>query len=473
MNAAKPEERLTGTWRLPTQPNLRRAGVLVLSGAEEARLEIDRALPMAPRRSHADTPETYEIVLGRAGSRLFTLYRCMVESEESVGRRETRQVLSIDTAFEGARIASADDLTFDAAAIGIEPLHDWAKWSTTSGRIIRRSDVEDGRLVRTHLTYEPQAELRAATDQGEIVLAEGLSIPRQRGRAELNTSHTFRMQLSSPLPFESWHTAVLRPLQNFVSLVTDQAARITWVTMSHSAHLTGPRGRRYPAPIKVRSHFLQQIGGQPRRLVSTDFLIGFDEMANRFEPVMREWFRISRDYRDACTLMFAPRYAGNLYLESSFLMIAQALEVFHRTKYATATIMPPNEYEALRGKLLAATPKEHRSLIASRLSLSHGNAPFFKDRLLDLIELAGESVTNLVKSRDAWAKKLKDTRNDLTHWSDTREGVEPGTEAFFRLLRQATILTKAIALREIGFSTSECARLFSENWLYRFSRGQI
>ena len=69
MNAAKPEERLTGTWRLPTQPNLRRAGVLVLSGAEEARLEIDRALPMAPRRSHADTPETYEIVAVHQGWR--------------------------------------------------------------------------------------------------------------------------------------------------------------------------------------------------------------------------------------------------------------------------------------------------------------------------------------------------------------------------------------------------------------------
>src|SRR6266542_1939323 len=147
-----------------------------------------------------------------------------------------------------------------------------------------------------------------------------------------------------------------------------------------------------------------------------------------------------------------------LYLESSFLMMAQGLEVFHRTKYSTATMIPQDEYTGLYEKLLAETPKRRRWLIEPRLK--RGNEPFFKRRLVDLIEFAGDGFTDLAGTPDTWAGRVKDARNDLTHWSADRSGVEPGTDTFFQLLREATLLTKAVLLREIGFSTSECSRFW-------------
>jgi len=414
-------------------------------------------------------PETYEIVLGKADGRIFTLYQCMTESATVADDREAHHVLSFDAAFEGARLASSSDLTFDRAVIQIDPLHDWAKWSTASGRISRNNDIEDGRIVQINVTYQPRDELRATTDQWEILLSERYSISQQMGRVELNTDHSLHVRLASPIPLNDWHTRILRPLQNFASLVSDQGARITGLVLLNSSRREGPRERRQPVPIRVRSHFIQHVEDERRHLVPRDFLVGLDEIAGRFQDVMHEWFRVSEDFRDACNLIFAPRYADNLYLESSFLMMAQGLEVFHRTKYSTATMIPQDEYTGLYEKLLAETPKRRRWLIEPRLK--RGNEPFFKRRLVDLIEFAGDGFTDLAGTPDTWAGRVKDARNDLTHWSADRSGVEPGTDTFFQLLREATLLTKAVLLREIGFSTSECARLLSQNRVYRFMRG--
>src|SRR6266540_659966 len=143
----------------------------------------------------------------------------------------------------------------------------------------------------------------------------------------LNSTLIIPFTFASPIPFNDWHTRILRPLQNFASLVSDQGARITGLVLLNSSRREGPRERRQPVPIRVRSHFIQHVEDERRHLVPRDFLVGLDEIAGRFQDVMHEWFRVSEDFRDACNLIFAPRYADNLYLESSFLMMAQGLEV--------------------------------------------------------------------------------------------------------------------------------------------------
>ncbi len=204
-------------------------------------------------------------------------------------------------------------------------------------------------------------------------------------------------------------------------------------------------------------------------LTPSDFLLSIDDAARAFGKVLPNWMRLSRDFRDALNLFFGPRYADGMYLEVSFLLVAQALEVFHRTKYPAATVIPADEYARIRTALIKATPKQHRNLVSARLN--HGNDPFFKTRIVELVHYAGPTVTSLVgQPPDRWATEVKNTRNDLTHWNPVREGTEPGTQNFFDMRRQALTLMKTVLLRELGFSASECTRLLANNWEYRHTR---
>jgi hypothetical protein len=93
---------------------------------------------------------------------------------------------------------------------------------------------------------------------------------------------------------------------------------------------------------------------------------------------------------------------------------------------------------------------------------------------MDLIRDARPAVSKLVGQRpDRWANDVKNTRNDLTHWNPVREDIEPGTQEFFDLQRQALILMKTILLRELGFSADECARVLANNRIYRNARGPV
>jgi hypothetical protein len=461
-------ERFTGTWWLPSEPNRRPGGVLIVQADGQIRLELDGALSLRPRRSHADEQLDYELVRGRVGIRDFTLHKCSEIGRLRQGTAQTRQILLAEIAFDGLRASNVDDLTFDAGVIEIDLLHEWAKWSGAGGRIEWKPYRNDP-PGRERFVYNPVPEMTMVANGLKVVLASGISVRTRVGHVEMNTEHMFYIELSQPLPFGEWQTSILRPLQNLVSFVSDQAAWINKLQVSRSARRVGPRGRRHPAPVMVYGDWTRNDKELPGNLTPSSFLVSFDEVASAFDRVLSNWLRVSRDFRDALNLFFGPRYADRMYLESSFLMLAQALEVFHRTKYPATTMVPREEYKKLRNTLIKATPKQYKKLISPLLS--RGNDPFLKTRIVELVNYAGPAVTNKVgQPPDRWADDVKNTRNDLTHWNPIRKGIEPGTPDFFDLRRQVLILMKTVLLRELGFSTSECARLLRENWEYGHTR---
>jgi ApeA N-terminal domain 1 len=462
------ESRHVGTWWLPTRPNRRIPGTLAISRDGRSQLELDGALAASSYELETNKARSrdYDIVLGRVGHEPWTLYDCLTVSWESTGERLTRQVLSVGTAFEGLRASRPDDLDFDTAALGLDLLGPWASWSEGSGRIIPQLSRGPDPARRAGVEYRPGSVLKAATNEWTIELREHLRSSNRPARSELEIAYAFHVDLTQPLHFEQWHTRYLRPLQNFVSLATNQGARITNLTLAHSERRTGPRGRRYPIRVKMHSGFIRQVeASRQRALTRSRCLLQLDDIATRFQGIMTKWMRASHVFKDACELFFAPRYAESMYLEPRFLMMAQSLEVFHRSKYPDATIFPPEEYESVRKELVRATDKRYRDVIAIRLN--RGNDPFLTHRLQKLAEDAGPGFTNLVDPVKAWADRLKDTRNDLTHWSQERRGVERGTKAFFRLLHEVDFLMSTVLLRELGFSQEECAELLAKNQLYR------
>ena len=471
IHGAQGAERFTGTWWLPSEPRRRRGGVLIAQDDGQIRLELDGALSAQPRRSHVDEQVDYELVRGRVGIGDFTLYKCSDMGMSYQGITPTRQTLHVQIAIDGLRASSVNDLAFDAANIEIDLLHEWARRSKAAGNPVWKSYKNDPH-GRQRFVYDPVPKLSMTAHDIQIDLIPGITVGGPVGHLNMDTWHIFHVDLAQPLPLEDWHDLILRPLQNFVSFVSDQAAWINKVRVSHSARLVGPPSQRYPAPATVYGYWAKKDKERADNLTPSSFLVNFDDVVRVFERVLSNWLRLSRSFKDALTLFFGPRYAERMYLELSFLMLAQALEVFHRTKYPTGTMIPPDEYEEIRKSLIKNTPRAHKDLISARLT--RGNDPFYKTRIMELIRDARPAVSKLVGQRpDRWANDVKNTRNDLTHWNPVREGIEPGTQEFFDLQRQALILMKTILLRELGFSADECARVLANNRIYRNARGPV
>jgi ApeA N-terminal domain 1 len=300
---AQGAERFTGTWWLPSEPNRRPGGVLIVHADGQVRLELDGALSTPPRRSHADEQVEYELIVGRVGVRPFTLHKCIQTEYLLEGNRHARQTLLVETVFDGLRAANADDLTFDAGSIEIDVLHEWAKWSGASGRIVSKTYRNDP-PGRTRLVYDSPLAPTTVDNSLKLVLVPGIAVPQRVGHVEMNTWHRFDVELSEPLPFEKWYTLVLRPLQNFVSFVSDQAAWLNEVTVSRSARGVAPRRRRYPASVTVYGHWRRKDKEPAANLTPSDFLLSFDEAARAFDKVVPNWMRLSRDFRDALNLFF-------------------------------------------------------------------------------------------------------------------------------------------------------------------------
>ena len=390
---AQGAERFTGTWWLPSEPNRRRGGVLIVHADGQIRLELDGALSSRPRRSHADERVEYELVRGRVGIRDFTLHNCSVIDWLHQGTVQTRQTLLVETAFDGLQASNASDLAFDAGYVEIDLLHEWARWSKAAGRPVWKPYKNDP-PGRRRFIFDPVPELTMVTNGLKVVLHSGISERVRTGHVEMSTQQRFYVELTQPLAFKDWHPLILGPLQNFVSFLSDQAAWITKLTVWHSARLVGPRGRRYPARVTVYGYRARRDKEPADNLTPSSFLLNLDDVAGIFERILSNWLRLSRDFKDALTLFFGPRYADHMYVELSFLVLAQALEVLHRTKYPTANMIPSDEYEKTRKALMKATPKAHKNLISARLK--RGNDPFYKTRIVDLVNYAGPAVSKLV-----------------------------------------------------------------------------
>ena len=82
-------ERFTGIWWLPSEPNRRPGGVLIVHADGHMRLELDGALSSRPRRSHAHEQIDYELVRGRVGIRDFTLHKCSEIGKLDQGTMQT------------------------------------------------------------------------------------------------------------------------------------------------------------------------------------------------------------------------------------------------------------------------------------------------------------------------------------------------------------------------------------------------
>ena len=156
-------------------------------------------------------------------------------------------------------------------------------------------------------------------------------------------------------------------------------------------------------------------------------------------------------------------------MELNFLTLAQALETFHRRRRHGA-ILSKDEHKQKMYEILENVPDTYKKWLKDALAFS--NEKSLKIRLSELMDENIEVMRPIMNHKEEFIKKVRDTRNYLTHFDHRmKKKAATGTELHW-LTEKLSILLQGCLLQEIDIKPTEQLNLFNRNRFYEFLKSK-
>jgi hypothetical protein len=175
-----------------------------------------------------------------------------------------------------------------------------------------------------------------------------------------------------------------------------------------------------------------------------------------FSELIDKWYGIFHSFEDALALYYSVIRGHVTVIEARFLLIAQALEIFHRRRFGNATI-PKAEHNRRVRQIVAASPPVHKEWL--RDALSHSNEPSLRSRLAALRQHAGSAFVR--GTPESLPKRLADSRNYHTHWDERLKNSAARGEDLASLTDGAIRMFQLCILNELGFDDDQRTKSMS------------
>jgi hypothetical protein len=450
---SRPDQQWSGRWWLPGREADSVSGDVMLS-RDEFVLSLSGMLDV-PRPGTSGggvitsffRPVQQSVILGesRSGERLTLLDCDGVVPEIPASMRESAWHPS--AALIGGHLERRADAVFTGVRTQFDYLLDW-----TGGSLSRSYGLEKERTRFTRVEFDLQSEVIGRTNVDEAGVE--LRVPRQwridNRKAEIELWPTFQVDFPTPIGWQEVMRTWVRPLRDLVSFATLRGTRIEDVFLA--ARTLEDTWLR----LVVRWLDLGRGARTERQLIPHDMLFTARGFPQGFEEGLPRWFELHRQHSSVMDLMFGVDYAPFMYDEERFLALAQAAEIFHRT-FIGGSRLPTEEH---RRRVDAVVSLLHEEDLAqwARPILQEGNHLRLAERLHGLVgqlDELGHEISG--DDEELFVRRIKDTRNYLTHRDRRRDTVLEGAERYWH--GQAVLwVLRALLLQELGFSGDETAR---------------
>jgi hypothetical protein len=214
-----------------------------------------------------------------------------------------------------------------------------------------------------------------------------------------------------PKPF-AWHLDVIDQVERLLTLLFGHAVQSTSIRLSRD-------GESHNDSRTDTSLFFSRRRLDQPALDRSDFLTSYPELESVFPRMLRAWLTEAFDIRHALNLIFSSIREPGAFLETRFLPIVQAAEVFGRA-VIPGRVVSETEFRRLRRSVVKSIPKEAPREIRKAITdkLAFANELSLAQRLLALIDqLEANTVSLFCKDRNQFVRGIVDTRNFLTHYT--------------------------------------------------------
>ena len=454
----------TGVWWDPADPDARLAGKLSFSPARGGILELVEVTDSVAY-SAISSSTRIEVLHGYVGSisQRFTLVGCQsIGDVNSIFKTPLTDGVygqsfrfEVDLVLKGRRFYDRpEDIMFEEIRASFTHLPDWLA-TPLDQSALQENDASP--LV-----------IDVSTEPVDVML-NGRQISVAFDRPAIFPSDDGEIRISAEKPL------TLNESLNFASTYADFLTLATSRTNSANI-MVGVTGSDLVSVYYGNVGYTDRDGDY---LISTEMLFTYEDVENHLGIYLSNWICNYERHRT----IYEAYFLSHRYRESAtrtvFLSLAQAIEAFHRSLYDTK-YMKKAVYKQFMKAIKAVvddkiTCNEHRDHLKSIVG-SMGNRYSFKNRILDLLDRiasygedkALNGIVDKVVGNDRFdfAKKVTNTRNDLTHLLDSDDNVIP--EEYLHLyVWKMQMLLEVLFLMQMEFEATAIKRLLTTvSWKY-------
>jgi len=443
-----------GIWWLPDKPERQISGTLRFTPAEGANLEL-----IGSFRSIEDINKIFApgIILGESSNgKSITLNEC-TETDVSISFPgfQTSSFYA-NKIFVGGHFQKEEDIRFKKLSIRFSNLDEWVNISGFSIEY-KWEDVE---VIVKH-KMPPPFQANISDDLKVLINFEPIWPTHSFVQKDVTIKQNTWIQIESSeeKPLE-YYKKVMNHIQNFLSLGITKPIlpmAIEGITEANKEML-GNILRCPPVEIFWK---LPDIPKASKTLLPPDMLFTFEDISNRFEIFLRNWFKKADLLEPIYNLYFGTFYNPRMFLEHRFLSLAQAVESYHQRVFG-GEYLPDEEYKPVYEALVKAIPswivEDFRSSLKKRLK--YGNEYSLRKRLKEIFDKYSDILSRFIENKENFIERVVDTRNYLTHW---REGLKEHAaqgEELYHLTQKLKMILEICLLAELGFNSEEIKDLF-------------
>lgn len=345
----------------------------------------------------------------------------------------------------GAAWDKHEKVTFNTFSFAVDCLDEWVG--------ISGINVDSDWLSRTAtINYNPPNNLTFLLDNGmnlEIHFACTLPGFPTITEAKITQRAYFKLN-SEKLRTLSDFTTTAFKITNLMCFAIDEIVSLNNVSATSSEIQHCANDTQHPVEISI---YYQSIPFSEKKPSKNrhDMLFGFGIIKDNAQQVLNNWLNAYEYLYPALNLYFSTKYGAQKYLEGKFLALAQGLETYHR-RTSNETLMDPESFMPLIQTILNGCPEVHVEWLKGRLL--HGNEINLGKRLKRIIEPFKKHL-GTSSERSKMLRKIVDTRNYLTHYSDNlKENSATGRDLFI-LCQKMEVIFNLHFLKVIGFTDEE------------------
>jgi hypothetical protein len=431
-----------GYWWLPAAESQRVAGTLV-HDPKEGSLELtldgsfgsgldDRSLPY------------YQTILGTTQlARNVTLCGCRSIGRTTRGSSQEaiEEKYLIGFGVLGAHFSEGEQAKFSRVRLDFTHLNEWAYIDPlTRDETQTTSDVG----TSVSMSYWFPRPLKAELDFGSLSVAYGHTESMGNHERIVRRPVNLTIDFKEGKTFSGIMDSFIQPIQYLLTLACDAACQLVSFEAFNKDVYYGSGDERFLEPLDLVYTSSPNSGTQDKQH-GFRMLFTLGEVQEEFPSILASWFQLFQEVKNALDLMFAVILGPRLFLETRFLLVVQAVEIFHRRRFFNQ-VRPRAEHRARLRRIRESLPPEFRDWLNQKLAYS--NEPTLRQRLESMGEAVGEEGARLIDDR--LAMRVADTRNYLTHYDPRLRGrAAEGEELYWLGVRLAVIL-QACLLQAIG-----------------------
>lgn len=467
---------LNGVWWTPDNPTLRRYGALYFDPAVGGQLEL--TIEGKSEVTGFDS-SAYHLILGVVDGTAITLKSCRLVnwgSRQSKAFTTRKRVFEVVIIFDGHHFHETEDIQFRALTLGYTHLNEWMGMENFE---FTGSFDNPGYSI----SYTPFQPVILSLTNVDIELGFNHEWPGNDYRTReisLQDKAYISVRPKKSYAYEDIFPYINRYFPTFLTFATGRP--------NYPIELNGELMDVYETegvPKKVSIYYAKRITyNEIEPLAKWQMLFCFEDVKEDLNSYFSKWIDLSFEISTVIDLYSRLLYETDLFIDTMFLVLAQALEAYHRSRYG-GEYLTRCEYGPIWEDLKIAIDEvgtkqpNMSSALKDKLKagLEFGYEHSFRKRLKYICQHVLRDHNDIIEAiygdAELFISRIKATRDNLTHRLDER-----GPNVLHGLaLSDYVIKTKFLfgicLLVEIGLPPEAIKGLLKDNSEYDRARERI